>query len=104
MIKITPSPKSVNGVIDVLSSMVGPVSASPDSLGCIASVERGKDGRLLYIEQWRTKEALARHLRSNLFDRVLEALEYSSQPPEVDFFEVASVSGLELVALARAGE
>jgi len=40
-------------------------------------------------------------LNSNLYSRVLEAMECSCKPPDVEFYEVINVGGLELVNLAR---
>jgi len=53
------------------------------------------------MERWRSREALERHLRSPLYCRVLEAMELSRQPPEVEFFAVQDIGGLELVEKAR---
>ena len=101
MIKIFPAPNSGSAIIDVLHSIVGPVDANADCLGCSVTAEMGEGGQILYLEQWRTKQALERHLRSQLFSRVLEAMEFSQVTPEIGFYEVSCVGGMELVELAR---
>ena len=77
--------------------MKGPVTALSDCLDCIVAVEWGEGGAICYIELWRTREALARQLRSPLFGRVLEAMELSHKPPLIDFLEVNSIGGMELM-------
>ena len=101
VVKIYPLPGSEHTVVDVLESMRGPTATLSGCLGCSVTVEVGEDGAVCYTEQWRTREALDRHLRSSLFGRLLEAMECSRRPPEVEFFEVTEVGGLELVEKVR---
>jgi quinol monooxygenase YgiN len=101
VVKIYPPPGSMPTLLDVLESMKGPVATLSDCLGCSVTVEVGENGAVCYTEQWRTREALERHLRSPLYGRVLEAMECSCRPPEVEFYEVTEVGGLELVEKVR---
>ena len=88
-------------IIDVLESVKVVIANLPDCLECSVAVEAEEDGQVFYMEQWRTREALDRHLRSPLYSRVLEAIELSRTVPEIAFFEVSGVGGLELVEKAR---
>lgn len=101
VVKIYPPPGFEQTILDVLESMKGPVATLADCLGCSVTVEVGEDGAIFYREKWRTREALDRHLRSPLYGRVLEAMECSRMPPEVEFYEVIGVGGLEMVERAR---
>ena len=97
LIKIYPSSGREHNVIEVLDSMKGPVAALADCLDCSVAVEWGEGGAVCYMELWRTREAFDRQLRSALFCRVLEAMELSRKPPLIDFFEVTSIGGIELM-------
>jgi quinol monooxygenase YgiN len=101
VVKIYPAPGSEQTVLEVLESMKGPIAALDNCLGCSVTVEVGEGGAICYTEQWRTREALDRHLRSTLYGRVLEAMECSRTPPEVEFYEVTEVGGLELIEKVR---
>lgn len=101
VVKIFPPPGRAQAVIEILETLKGPIAAEASCLGCSITVEAGEGGAICYTEQWRTREALDRHLRSPLYSRVLEAMECSYQPPEVDFYEATDVGGLELVEKAR---
>jgi quinol monooxygenase YgiN len=101
MVRIYPSPGCTQAVVNILNTLMGPFAANANCLGCLITVEAEENGVVCYTEQWRTRDALDRHLRSLLFNRVLEAMECSRQQPEVDFYEVTGVGGLELVAHAR---
>ncbi|MEW6518659.1 MAG: antibiotic biosynthesis monooxygenase family protein [Thermodesulfobacteriota bacterium] len=101
LIKIYPLPGREHSVIEVLDSMKGPITALSDCLGCLVLVETGEGGAVCYMEQWRTREALDRHLRSTLYGRVLEVMERSRLPPEIEFFDAVRLGGLELLEAAR---
>lgn len=101
VIRIYPYPGREQAVIDVLDTLKGPTAASTDCLGCSVAVESGEDGVICYTEQWRTRDALDRHLCSQLYGRVLEALECSRQSPDVEFYEATAAGGLELIEQAR---
>ena len=101
VVKIYPHPGREHAVIDVLDSLTGPVSTLAGCLGCSVSIETGAGEVVNYTEKWCSREALDRHLNSNLYGRVLEAMEFSCKPPDVEFYEVTNVGGLELVELAR---
>lgn len=101
VVKIFPPPGREQAVIEILETLKGPIATEADCLGCSITVEAGESGTICYTEQWRTRAALDRHLRSSLYSRVLEAMECSRRPPEVDFYEATDVGGLELVEKAR---
>jgi quinol monooxygenase YgiN len=101
LIRIYPSPGNEHTVIDVLDSLRGPITAKVDCLICTVMVETDGTGAICYSEQWRTREAQEQHLRSALFGRVLEAMEWSCRPPKVEFYEVNAVGGLERVEQVR---
>lgn len=54
-----------------------------------------------YAEQWESEEALHDHIRSDLYRRVLAAMELSKQQPEVTFYYCSQSKGLELIEAAR---
>lgn len=101
MIRIYPAQEHEHAVIDVLDSLKGPITANADCLACAISVETDGSGAICYQETWRRREALQQHLRSALFGRVLAAMEFSRQPPDVTFYEVIQTGGLDMVKQAR---
>ena len=100
-VRIYPRPGIAPAVLEALESLRGPIANSVGCLGCSIAVETGEGGAICYQERWHTGEALDRHLRSALYGRILEVIECSSLPPEIEFYEVAAVGGLERVERAR---
>lgn len=101
MVAIYPSSENKAKIIDVLDSMKGPVVTNTDCLGVLSLVDTAAASSIHYIEWWRTREALDRHLRSSLYCRLLEVMELSRTPPVVEFFEAKAIGGLNLVEQAR---
>jgi len=102
LIKIYPARGWEQRILDVLDSIKGPTTSHTDCLGCSLAIEPGEAGAICYSEQWRTSEALEKHLRSALYGRLLEAIEHSGRAPEVLFYEVSGTLGLEYVERIRA--
>lgn len=102
--KIFPAPGHAPAVLDVLESMRTALASVIDCLDCTVALETGEDGAIVYIEQWQSAEALQTHLRSHIFLRVLEAMEFSRCAPKVMFFDVAEAGGMEQIELARGND
>lgn len=100
-IRIYPRPGLEQSTVEVLDSLKGPVATIAGCLGCSVAVETGGNGEVCYLEQWRSRDAFERHLSSPLYGRLLEAMECSCRAPDVEFYEVTGVGGLEMVEKAR---
>ena len=101
LITIYPCPGDESKIIDVLDSMQGLVTTKADCQGCFLTVEAITGKSIYYMERWRTREALDRHLRSPLYRQILEVIELSRTTPTFEFLEVKELGGLSLVEQAR---
>lgn len=99
--KIDALPGQEHAVMDVLEVMKGPALTLPGCLGCSLSIETDPGGRIWYQERWRDREARDRHLRLSLSAGLSRVMELSRMPPEVEFYEVARIGGLDVVERAR---
>jgi quinol monooxygenase YgiN len=70
-------------------------------MGCWLSEEDFLHNHILYAEQWETEEALREHIRSDLYLRLLSAIELSQSPPDVSFFFTTETRGFDLVETVR---
>ncbi len=100
--KIYPAPGHAPAVLDVLESMKTALASASDCLDCTVAFETGEEGAIVYTERWRSQEALEAHLRSHIFLRILEAMEFSRIAPKVVFFDVSEIGGMDLIEVARA--
>jgi len=70
-------------------------------MGCHISRDIEKPNTLIYSEKWQTREDLEKHIRSPNYRLVLEIIELSSQEPEIKFFTISKIEGLEVVTCTR---
>jgi quinol monooxygenase YgiN len=49
------------------------------------------------VEQWESKGDLERHIQSSLYRRILAAMEFASEAPEISFHEVSKSTGMDLI-------
>lgn len=99
--KIYPVTGAAPAVIDVLESMKVSLAADAACLACSVAFESGEDGAIVFTEQWQSMEALRGHLRSTVFSRMLEAMEWSRKAPTTEFFDVTALGGMEVIEEAR---
>jgi quinol monooxygenase YgiN len=87
-------------VVDVLTCLKGPTEVASGCRACRV-LQDADDSRLItYLVQWDTEEAMAEHLRSERFRRLLPYIEMSVEPPEVDFSTIGQVRGVEFLVAA----
>ena len=90
-------------MLSVLRSVQGPTGIKA---GCRCSriyEEDGQDKAILYMECWDSEDEFERHIRSDMYRRVLEAMELSRMPPELKFHRITESRGIELVGALRNG-
>lgn len=88
-------------VIDILGSVKEQTQVEPT---CIyVRLYRGvNQAEIIMIEElWEKEDELRRHLKSELYRRVLLAMELSEDPPEVRFDRVIDFTGFETIEAAR---
>jgi quinol monooxygenase YgiN len=101
-LKIDPMPDKRQSLIEVLMSVQTITRLKQGCIHCDIYEEYG-DGHILYVEEWRAKEEMYKHIRSNLYLRILNAIELASKPPEVFFYEDRETKGIELIEAIRLG-
>ena len=99
--KINPLPGKQQVVVDILRSVIGPTRIKSGCMDCAVYTNQGEGQTILYLEQWQSREPLDRHIRSELYFRVLSAMELANEPPEIYFHEVSETRGLEYVESLR---
>lgn len=81
--------------------MQGPIEAQPQNRTCRIYEEDGFDQAVLYVEQWASEAHFEQHVRSEVYRRILAAVEFSSKPPEIRFDFVSQSKGMELIEALR---
>ncbi len=104
LIQICPLSGKRETILEILRHVEASVRGQPGCLEC-AIFEQADDGNaILYLERWLSAADLERHIRSDLFLRVLLAMELASRRPEVRFIEMAGTKDLHWVEHLRASD
>ncbi len=87
-------------MLEILRSVKDLTLPSPGCIGCWVSEEE-LHNHIRYSEQWESSEALEAHIRSDLYRRLLAAMELSRKSPEVQFYYTSEKRGFEVIEAAR---
>ena len=101
VIRIEPIQEKREEILCIFRSIKGPILAKSGCLDCLISEEDGDEGAILFMEQWQSWEYFTRHIRSEIYSKILEAMELSRQMPNVSFYEVSAIKGMELLRAVR---
>jgi len=88
---------------DVLGPAVRPRARAgqPGSVACDIYEEQGPEAAIVFIERWESEAALEAHLRSEMYRRILCAIELSGGRPDIRFEHVSASEGMELIERSR---
>ena len=101
LIKMNAAPGKRQSILEVLRFVADQIRVKTGCADCAVYEARDQRHTILYVEQWRTREELDRHIRSDLYFRILAAMELSGGPPEVYFDHVSTTEGMELIERSR---
>jgi quinol monooxygenase YgiN len=88
-------------VLSVLRAMTEQNRIQP---GCLSSYcyRDAEEANVIMIEEvWKSEEDLDRHLRSELYSRMLLIMEMAVVKPEIKFNTISESSGIEMIEAAR---
>jgi len=91
-------------ILQTLRSLVGPTHAERGCLGCHVQQDASDPNLLTFSEEWNCQADLDRHMSSSEYRRLLAVMDMASSLPQVKFFTVSDVAGLERIAQARERE
>ena len=95
-----PSEKRID-VVQTLRSMVEPTRAFPGCIECRLLGDINNDDSLVFMQKWNSNEDLKRFIRSSEFVKTLVVLDLALEKPDISFFKLSSVKGLEYVEALR---
>jgi len=100
-IRIDPMPGKRLSVLEILMSVKTMTRLKHGCIYCNIYEEHDDGQKILYIEKWQARDDMYQHIRSNLYLRVLNAIELASKLPEICFHEDSETAGIELIEAIR---
>ena len=99
--RLFPAREQRRHLLSLLRAIQGPIKVQPHCTSCQVYEEDGYDEAVLYLEQWDSEPEFHRHVRSDRYRQVLEAVELSRRAPEIRFHQVSSTRGIDLLEELR---
>ena len=100
-LELIPLADKREALLDILLSVRERTQTKSGCLRCAFYSGCGGNNTILYVEQWYSKGELLQHIQSDLYRRILVAMELAGEPPEVRFYEVLESAGMELIERLR---
>lgn len=97
------SPPRLPEASEILCAMVERSRVSPGCLGCDIYQNLLDPGALLFESWWENQGDLDRHLRSDLYRRVILVMEMAIEYPMIRFSEIIKTTGMETIKSSRFG-
>ena len=87
--------------IEILNSIAQRTRFESGCLSCYVYQDVDSENALMIEEIWKDEKDLARHLRSDEYQKILLVAEMASAPPEIRFYNILRTTGVETVEEAR---
>ena len=84
-----------------LAAWAGPTAVESGCVSCRILQEDSNLDAFCYQAQWKSRDDLLQHLRSDHYKRLLMLMELGSESPLVEFHTVTETKGLDLIEFAR---
>ena len=101
VIGLFPSTRQRGELVEILRSVADLTRPGAGCQGCWIAEEDPLNNCLQYAELWDGEESLYEHIRSELYLRLLSAMELSQRAPEIKFYYTAETKGFELIETLR---
>jgi quinol monooxygenase YgiN len=102
--RLFPAREQRRELLGILRAVQGPTKILPHCIGSQLYEEDGYGEAVLYVERWDSESDFQRHVRSDRYRQVLEAVELSRRTPEIEFHLVKETRGIDLLEELRAGK
>jgi quinol monooxygenase YgiN len=94
-------PSDQAGFLSSVGALLEPTRVLPDCIACQLYSDIEDPNAFTLVEEWASQAALDRHLTSSAYKRLVAAIELSTRPPAIRFYQVAQRAGIEVIAAAR---
>ncbi len=84
-------------LVRTFRALLGPIRGTAGCLRCHLLEDVQQPNEVTLRVEWSRQEAFERHVRSELFRRILQAVELAAEPPDLEIQTIAGVRGMGLL-------
>lgn len=100
-IKMTVPVEKLKEIIQTVKAILGPIRRERGCISCNCYVNVENERVLFFEEEWKTREDLDNHLRSDHFGVLNGAMRLLRVDPDIRFNTIASTAGPEAIKAVR---
>lgn len=104
IMELIPTPGKRQAVLEILRFTEDRARIKAGCIGCGVYEASDERGTILYLEQWRSRKDLQRHIQSSLYLGILNAMDFGQEAPEISFHEVSDTESMELIEALRGSD
>jgi len=102
IIKMTVPVEKLKEVLQTVKAILAPIRRERGCISCNCYVDVEDENVLFFEEEWKAREDLENHLRSEHFGVLNGAMRLLRVEPDIRFNTIASTAGPEAIKTARA--
>ncbi|MEW6184685.1 MAG: antibiotic biosynthesis monooxygenase [Thermodesulfobacteriota bacterium] len=100
-LKLKPIPEKRQAVLDILGYVKEHLQMKRGCLESTIYEECDPDPLILFLEAWQSKMEMDRYIESDVYLRVLNAMDLCRERPDISFHEISSTKGMDWIAALR---
>jgi quinol monooxygenase YgiN len=100
-IRMTVPVEKKKEVLQTIKAILGPIRRERGCTSCNCYVDVENEHFLFFEEEWKTREDLEAHLRSDLFGVLSGAMRLLRVEPDIRFNTISSTAGAEAITAAQ---
>ena len=100
-LKLKPIPEKHQAILDILGYVKERLQMKRGCLESNIFQECDRDPMILYLEAWQSRMDMDRHIESDVYLRVLNAMDLCREKPDISFHEVSETKGMDWIAALR---
>jgi len=101
-IRMTVPAEKRKEILQTIKAILGPIRGERGCMRCNCYVDIEDEQVLFLEEEWKIREDLENHLRSDYFGVLIGAMKLLRATPDIRFNAVSSTTGPETIQAARA--
>ena len=101
VMKIMVAPESLAAALELINSVIERLMVSPGLISYGIYQDVLCRNSIMILEQWQSKAALDRFICSDEYRSILALIELASQSPEIHFYALSKIGGMEIIENLR---
>ena len=90
-----------DSAMEILKSITGLLNLEPGVVSWRIYQDLDNEQVITLVQEWESQTDLDNYIRSKEYNKILALMEISNRQPEVHFYDVDHISGLEFVESVR---